>query len=76
MYYNHAYALDGVVKDSQGNIQSIRIKNPWNDPSKIGGSMVSLSLPEFLNTFSYMEIGTIKVDKLMDEENDIVAADF
>ena len=76
VYYSHAYALDRVVKDSQGNIQSIKIKNPWNDPYKTWWVELSLNLSQFLNTFSYMEIWTIKADTFMDEQNDVVAADY
>ena len=67
-YHNHAYALQSVEKDWMWNISRINIRNPWNDQYRDWKWDLALTLNDFFNAFSYIEVWRIKADTFLDNK--------
>jgi len=67
-YHNHAYALQSVEKDWMWNVSRINIKNPWNDWRRDWHWDLSLTLNDFYNAFSYIEVWKVKTDTFLDNK--------
>jgi hypothetical protein len=67
-YHNHAYALQSVEKDWMWNVSRINIRNPWNDQRRDWTWDLSLTMNDFFNAFSYIEVWRIKADTFLDNK--------
>ena len=67
-YHNHAYALQSVERDWMWNVSRINIRNPWNDQYRDWKWDISLTLNDFFNAFSYIEVWKIKTDTFLDNK--------
>ena len=67
-YHNHAYALQSVERDWSWNVSKINIRNPWNDQFRDWSWDLSLTLNDFFNAFSYIEVWRIKADTFLDNK--------
>ena len=55
VYYGHAYALCGIEKDWD-TIKSVILENPWNNENKKWWCRIRLSIDDFFNSFSLINI--------------------
>ena len=67
-YHNHAYALQSVEKDWMWNVSRINIRNTWNDQHRDWKWDLALTLDDFFNAFSYIEVWRIKADTFLDNK--------
>lgn len=56
IYYGHAYCLCGIEKEWD-IIKNVILDNPWNKDDKKWGHKIRLSIDDFLNSFSLINIG-------------------
>ena len=59
-----AYIVDAVVKDSVGNVTSIRLRNPWgvDDAAGFGANdgFITLTPQQFLQAFWFVCTAMVK----------------
>jgi len=55
VYYGHAYALCGIEKDWD-TIKNVILENPWNNENKKWWCRIRLSIDDFFDSFSLINI--------------------
>lgn len=55
VYYGHAYALCGIEKDWD-KIKNVILENPWNNENKKWWCRIRLSIDDFFDSFSLINI--------------------